>query len=313
MDYNNNIYGMQQPVYGAPTPVVFNNQPMPQFKSSLTDQEINLLKNRNPSKFDLHIDPLELAAAMCNHKDNGRDLVKQTTDGSGDVYCPLCGERWSPETADKAEVKETVNKLISYMQNAKWVGDYGTTLIRDYFPMIPLLKKFADLYGIAMNNFDRYYNANGYNMANDASVYANYNSIMGYGGVSPVSYPNPYMNANPYMQAGPAVPPPSYVDPNTQYANPYAGYNMNGAAVPNPAYNYAAPNVIPGTSTLVYGYGAPVQNPMQAAPGTITATPGAPATTENPMAANPQPQATYAPAAAAQPSETATSKTTVSL
>ncbi len=281
-NYNNGMGGYyNQPFYNAgyaPTPMIYQGGPMPQNKSSLTAEEIAILNNSNPGKFDLAISREDNIRAMCNHKKDGMDMVQQITDGSGDVYCPICQERWNPISASKEEVVDLINNIVSLMQNAKWVGDYGVELIRDYFPMIPLLKKFPDLYTAAMNQFNKYCNVNGYANANDAAIYSQYNNIMGY--VPTPSYNQPYMynggQVNPY--------PNNMGTPNGQMNGGYPNTNMYG----NP---YAQPNPYPNNMGMPNAnmYGAPTPTP---------------ASMSNPMQANNvpnMPTANYAPAGAAQP------------
>ena len=252
--YGQPMYGYGAAIYGQP--MYYNTATItPQNNPSLTAEELKMIATQNPSKIDITITEVDKLRAICNHKDQNRiDRVVQINDGSGDVFCPLCNYRWSPENLSKEEVKELCDKLIAAMQNAKWVGDYGVQLTRDYFAMIPLLEKFPDLYEYAMKQFNKYCNTNGYNNANDAAIYNQYNSLMGYStpgynygyapqpqmqpqyGQPPVG--NPYMNVPQYGAINPTPGVPNAMQPNyspvQQQAQPTQGTtvteNANGTA-----------------------------------------------------------------------------------
>lgn len=190
---NNNYYyygaPTQQPNYYDPAyfgyqPSVYQNVPAPQQVNALTDEEIKTLRSARPaSKIDLNIERNDVLRAMCTHKDHGKDMVVPVNDGSGDVWCPICGARWNPDPMTKEEITELVENLIGHMENAKWVGDLPVELTRELFTLIPLLRKFPDVYEYAINTFNKYYNQTGLVNAQDTSVYAQYNALLspGYG------------------------------------------------------------------------------------------------------------------------------------
>lgn len=190
---NNYYYGQQQamgqPYYGNYDPNMYaysaygyNNIPTPANQNALTAEEIQILKNARPtSKIDLSIDRNDVLRSMCTHKDNGRDVVMQVNDGSGDVFCPICGHRWKPDMKTKEEVQELVAELTDQMENAKWTGDLPTDLTRELFTLIPLLNKYPDIHEYAMNTFNKYYSARGMYNAQDTNIYGMYNSLFGAG------------------------------------------------------------------------------------------------------------------------------------
>lgn len=190
---NNYYYGQQQamgqPYYNAYDPNMyaypamgFNNIPTPANQNALTAEEIQMLKNARPSnKIELSIDRMDVLRSMCCHKDNGKDVVMQVNDGSGDVWCPICQRRWKPDMKSKEEVQELVTELIDQMENAKWTGDLPTDLTRELFTLIPLLNKYPDIHEYAMNTFNKYYNARGMYSAADTNIYGMYNSLFGAG------------------------------------------------------------------------------------------------------------------------------------
>ena len=190
---NNYYYGQQQamgqPYYNGYDPNMYsypamgyNSIPTPANQNALTAEEIQILKNARPSsKIELSIDRNDVLRSMCTHKENGRDVVMQVNDGSGDVFCPICGRRWKPDMKTKEEVQELVVELIDQMENAKWAGDLPTDLTRELFTLIPLLNKYPDIHEYAMNTFNKYYSARGMYNAQDTNIYGMYNSLFGAG------------------------------------------------------------------------------------------------------------------------------------
>ena len=268
----NNMYGTMNNGYGMgydPNAMYYNNNPAmgyvqniptPTNQSTLTPEEVQSIKAAPTNKITISVDHNDVTRSMCNHKNNGYDLVQRVNDGSGDVYCPQCGERWNPDLMSKEEMIELVNRLIDQMQTAKWVGDLPTELVRDYFSMIPLLRKYPDIHEFAMNTFNKYYNAHGMMNAQDANVYSMYNSLMG--GVNPYQQPmGGYMNQpQPMAYYNQAQQPqmnngymPGMVG-QTQQANPMvnpmqAPYGVNPAA-PNQQFVNQANMMMQGS---VYG------------------------------------------------------------
>jgi len=193
MDMNNYYYGQQQaagqPYYGNYDPNMFGYNamgfsqiPTPANQNALTDEEIQILKNARPtSNIVLSIDRNDVLRSMCTHKDKGRDVVMQVSDGSGDVFCPICGARWKPDMKTKEEVEALVTELIDQMQNAKWAGDLPVDLTRELFTLMPLLMKYPDIHEYAMNTFNKYYSARGMYNAADTNIYGMYNSLFGAG------------------------------------------------------------------------------------------------------------------------------------
>ena len=181
-------------------PMYFCGQPVQPMNSSLTDEEIQRLRqNRGGSVLNLSVDQDTILRAMCNHRDKGQDVVQVKSDGSGEVWCPICGESWSMEELSKEEVQELVNKLLAQMQIAKWAGNIPNNIIRDYFSIMPLVAKFPDVYDYAMKNFNRMVGANGMYFSTDAMPYAQYNSMFP-GGSMNYNVVNPFNTG--YYQPG---------------------------------------------------------------------------------------------------------------
>ena len=319
--YNNVIGGYPQ--YAGYNPGFYyqpqaypQNMRVPQNQNALTPEEIQRLRNSNPNNnaLNLSIEQDEMLRAICTHKDNGRDMVQLVQDGSGDVYCPICGERWNPATMSKDEVKAAIDTIIAQMQNAKWTGEYPQNVAREYFAMIPLLKKFPDLFEYGAKNFEKYLNQRGFYNAADANIYAQYNSMfgpgMGYGqpmyqgmgmyGQQPMGQPQGYYQQQP-TPAAPAMP----ADPNT---NPMqAPY---GAPYYNPQFGNQANIMMQGTY-----YQQPYQPPMAPQPAMPQQGQQPPYNPVYGTAPQGQPQqnAQQAPAHQAQPQQTQTTTTKVDL
>lgn len=225
-------YGDYNIYYGAYQPVVQQQIKVPQNQNALTNEEIIQLKSARPSNvIDLNIDTIDVLKGQCTHKENGIDLVKEVNDGTGDVWCPLCQVRWNPTPMGEEEVTELVNKLLDQMQNAKWTGDLPVELCRQLFTLIPLLQKYPKVHKYAMDNFSKYYSQHQYLNAQDASIYAQFNSLM-----------TPNYNAYINPQA------PSYLQ--------YAQQAVASAAPQQGIYYGQQPQAAPQVSPYV--------NPMQA-------------------------------------------------
>lgn len=225
---------------------------IPQNTDSMSPEESKELWNTgsNQNKLDLNVDSIEYKRALCNHKENGKDLVQRINDGSGDVWCPRCKVRWNPNAVDPETLKNGIKIVNDAMQNAKWVGDLPVTVVRDYFSLMPLLDKLPDIYQVSMNNFDKYYNQHQYLSAKDADVYNQFNSLF---------YPNS-------MQPMYAPQPMQQVPQNPYYPQPVMGYQPQ-----QPVYGQVAvPNVNPMQVQQPMGYqpqqNVPYQQPMQVNP-----------------------------------------------
>lgn len=266
MEYGNQYYNNAQGMMGTPfmgNPYVNQPAPTPNLVSTLSEEEYKLIQNSPAKEFNITIDPKDNIRSFCNHRDihTGQDRVQQINDGTEDVYCPICGERWNPTRLDREEVEDTVQKINNIMQNCKWVGDLSIPLTRDYFSLLPLLNKLPELYEQAMNRYSKYTNQSAYTDANDANVYYQFNALMNrapmmtpnYGQPIYNNYQNPAMNQQvqyPYGQQpmGNPMNNPMQAPQNTQFTD-QANMMMGGQ------YYQGQPNVQQGQ----YAY---AQQPM---------------------------------------------------
>lgn len=293
---NNYYYGQQQQTMGQPyyyggydpsmnayPAMGYNAIPAPSNQNALSAEEIQTLKNTRPSnKIDINVSREDVLGAMCTHKENGRDVVMEVNDGTGDVFCPICGHRWKPIQKSKEEVQELIDQILDQMEISKWLGDLPIDMTRDLYPMIPLLKKYPEIHEFAMNNFNKYFNnRNTYN-AQDTNVYSMYNSMFtgagmpatGYNAAPAMGYYGQYqqpVNAGYYQQA------PQGYTPNGVQANAM----VNPMQAPTYGVNPMAPNqqFVSQANTMMNGtvaqqpypnqmmnapiYGAPQQAPVQ--------------------------------------------------
>lgn len=269
--YNGFGYGAGVPqynnLYGYPT-YQPQNIKLPQNQNALSAEEINTLKNTRPSSmFDLTVDPNDALRAVCSHKENGRDVVQILQDGTNDVYCPICNERWDSDQLDAEQVESLVKRLIAQMQNAKWTGDFPIDLQRAYFTIIPLLKKFPALYKLGMDNFNKYFNQHQFINGGDTGIYAQYNSLFA------PTYSAYGAQAMPGYYQQPGMPQYGQVPAPQQY-NGYYNQQMPQAPVTAPVtVNPMQAVAAPGQQMVSMPYAAPQATATQ--PGFNFTTPQA--------------------------------------
>lgn len=258
--YNNPVFAYADPnayyngqLYG------YNNniQQIPQMINSLTDEEIKQIAEARPIKFDMTLDQITYLKSRCNHRNNhtGQWVVQQVNDGSGEVYCPICGERWDPTQKTQDEVHLLIKGTKDIIQNSKMIGFIPPEIIREYGPMIPLLDKMEQLYKIAVENFEKYSSMNPLYNQQDVGPYSLYESLMN-------------GNYNQYAINGGAIITPQYY--NQAYNNgagspiwtPGSQMGYAPAQAANPAINPM--QIQPGAP--IQTQAAPQYTPAQAAP-----------------------------------------------
>lgn len=230
---NGNYYGGgYNPAYDAyySTPYVQGRMPnTPPVENALSGEEIKILMNTKPNsdKLNLNISNEDYLRSMCTHRDlNGNDAVREMTDGSKNVWCPICGAIWNPTEVPLEEVKDAVKTIINHMENAKWIGNYPKAVTRQYFNMLPLLRKFPDLYDYAGKSFDSIVSQRAIYNSPDNSLYNEYNQL--YNGMS--NYNNPWLY---------------YQQPNMGYQQPMGNPNYNIPPAPMQPPQMANPAVNP--------------------------------------------------------------------
>ena len=183
--------------YGVPRPQARNTQP-------LTPEQISKLR-QDSKAFDMKVEVEDLWRAACTHKEkNGQSTLIANEDGS--YTCTICHETFKMCDSDRKEIEAAVNTLVDMLQTSKTVYlDAPEELIRQYFQMIPLLKKFPDLWDRAMKNFSMY----------EGTAFTGVNQMgPGFSGFAALQnlMTNPYAGYgyNAYAQAAPQQPMQGY-------------------------------------------------------------------------------------------------------
>ena len=292
----NNYYGY---AYGAGAPQYAPKFRQAQMTQPLTNEEKAILKSKG-GEFNTKVTQEDLLKSFCTHKENGMIVATQNQDGS--YTCPICHETFNAASLDKADLEADVEKVIDDLQNVKLTYlDIPAEVARQYFTLIPLLKKLPQLGVIASNNWASYENANpGMMGGNSPYGFAQLNQ-MTYGGAMPMGYGmgmpmgQPMMYGQPAYQQPmqqPVYPQQPVMDPNAM-ANP-----MN----PNGAYPVYANGMMPQQAGMMMNV-----QPATMPTGNEFGTFGNPAYVAQPQVAAPaqpavqQPAQNAAPAPAAAP------------
>lgn len=205
--FTNNNYAQNQGYQQGPFPGGYGYQqsyaygasvPKPLMTNPLTDEERSLLA-RKEDLFDLKVTPQELAYAVCTHKRG--DKFDVVSDGEGNVICQTCGARFRPDDVDEKYVQETTDRMMNIMQTMKFIGvDLNSDLIRQYFAMIPYIKRVPKLFKAVNKSFQKYNDLNPAQPMNmGQNVVGMFNSL-----INPAVPIGGYYNPYPYGQ--PATP-----------------------------------------------------------------------------------------------------------
>lgn len=175
----------------------------PRMVNPLTEEERNALKTNNT--FSLKIEPVEMAKAMCTHKDpqTGKYAVVNNPDGT--VTCSICHSTFDPnKCASKEYVQGVVDDFINVLQTTKLLGcDFSSDVIRGVFQMQPFVQKIPQLFDISQSSFNRYNNGTGYGTVANPNMWQLYNGL--YSGMIPGApmmqqpYAQPQSAQYPYM------------------------------------------------------------------------------------------------------------------
>lgn len=227
-------------MYGSPAQasmITYQTQQRPSMTQPLTNEEIAILTEKGGA-FSTKVTQEDMLKAYCTHKRNGAIVATQNPDGS--FTCPICGETFNSVDMSKESIEADVEKVIDDIQNIKLAYlDMPIDVARQYFPIIPLLRKLPQLSTIAASNWAKY---DGSAMttataANSPYGYAAYNQMLSGQGMYPVMMGPvmgyPAMPAGTTMVGGgiPVNPGAAYVDPNANPMNPTGGYPMAGQAM----------------------------------------------------------------------------------
>lgn len=250
----------QSNFYGAPMGAApmggyqyqgMNPQTTMKVQNVLSESEIKELQATS-SQFSLGLTDREMLQASCNHRS-----IDGTTDTlvidpkTGLCRCTICNYEFKPVDSDTSyeAIEDACNRIVDLLQTIKIMyTDLPAQAAREYFPIIPLIKKIPQLFQFAAKSFAKHeytgWTWNQQSMAG-AAMFQNLNNIFG-AGMQPVQQ-NPAFNPG-YMNAPQA---------------PTNGFGFAGASQPQPQpYMNNGYQYVPG------------QNPVAAAP--TVAAPAAP-------------------------------------
>lgn len=262
--YDNTFYNRNQ-MMGQ----MYGNQQVTEYTQPLSVEEVKELR-KNDDFFSLKVSTADLNRAICTHKIPGTNQysTEPCNDNSGDLVCTICGARFNPDDVTEEKLANTVHDMVNGLETIKLL--YNTIPVgvaRQFFAMIPFLKKTVQLYKIAIdcylrtnpgiNNTQDVYNTNGLlnsyrQIIGGGMMYPNGAMGMGMGYPQQPLYPNNCMN-NMYPQNNMQYQQSQYPQ-NQMYPNPQMNNMgvMSGQMDMNPFYNNGlapTPTVPPQTNT----------------------------------------------------------------
>ena len=245
----NNGYGFTG--YGVNTGAqVYGAQRTIPMTQPLSAAEIAQLRQKGPA-FSLAVDPQELLASYCTHKEGNKFVVTQNA--NGELYCPICGATFNANWTQE-QVEESCKIIEDILQTIKL--QYLTIpegVAKQYFAMLPLIRKAPKLYEISCNEFAKQEQGNPIYDQNNQRGFAMLNMLtnpmaMYNGAMMGMPAQQPY---DPNMAAGyaqqPAMPmyaqqPMMYGQPQPmvtgtmpQGVNPFGGVGVDPSAAQQPA------------------------------------------------------------------------------
>ena len=230
----------------------------PKMVNPLTEEERNALKTNNA--FSLKIEPVEMAKAMCTHKDPQSGKYATVNNPDGTVTCTICHTTFDPnKCVNKDYVQGVVDDFINVLQTTKLLGcDFSSDVIRGVFQMQPFVEKIPQLFDISQSSFNRYQGNTGYGTVANPNMWQLYNGMMsGAPMMQPMMqqpYAQPQSAQYPYM-GQPMMQQPMGYQPNMMQMN------MVPQAQGNPFYQQQPQ--------------APLNQPQQTVPTQQAATPAA--------------------------------------
>ena len=215
MNNNNGYYATP---YGVQTGAqMYGQQRTIPMTQPLSPAEIAQLRQKGPA-FSLSVDPQEMLASACTHKEGNRIVV--TENANGELYCPICGASFNTNWTQKdvegaAKIMEDILQTIKlqYLNIPEGVA-------RQYFAILPLLRKAPKLYEISCNEFAKQEQGSPIYDQNGQRGFAMFNML-----VNPMAAMyNPQMMGMPVQQ-------PTY-DPNAMYTQPQPMYGYPQPMIP---------------------------------------------------------------------------------
>lgn len=147
----------QQPFgYGYPYQQPVQQPPQPAMTSWLTQEEIDKIKTNNT--FSLSVTEEEMIRGVCNHTNLQGNPTIKVDEINNTCTCLQCGEVFRiGNELTKEEVQNSVDNILDILQTTKMMYVNITPQVaREYYQIIPFLKKLPKLYEIAAADYKRY-------------------------------------------------------------------------------------------------------------------------------------------------------------
>lgn len=236
-----NNYGQQYQNNAFAQPQALMNNPLnPEEKKAMEQSE---------DVFNLKVTPKDLGEGICAHHNPETHTFSTVVNQDGTLTCTQCHQTFNPDIVTPEYVQSAVDAVINVLQTCKWLGvDLPNDTIRQYFSMIPYIKKIPLLYKMVTASYNNYMQRTNPNMAQAQPSYFNaLNWIMSPGSMPQAQpfqqpqggypfyqqpYNTPYQQQQSAMvnggtpfyqqppqnmpQAQPVTPPVQPVDPTTQ-------------------------------------------------------------------------------------------------
>lgn len=280
-------YPNQQPMYGynyqqQPGMYGYTMQPQQpiQLTNPLTKAQLELLKQKG-DKLTLTLSELDIAKAICTHKDGNKiSLVRLDPTNPDRVTCRVCGETFDLTNGDHAAVEAACELMTNIIQTIKtyWL-DVPADVAQNLYTILPLIQRMPKIYDVAQKNFQQVENVNRMNEVNQPMGFNMFQQLMsptmgmgmpmnGYYGYQQPMYQQPNGVAGQEVFPNPIGVPAQPQQP--MYQQPMYGMAPNPVAMPQPQYNapmYQDPNAVGGNPFGYNGTVVPqpqVQQPVQA-------------------------------------------------
>jgi len=201
----NNNYG--QPMY--PPGMQYAQRPQMKMTQPLTAEDIKRLRTKGGA-FNLHVEDDEFLISYCTHKDLNGNFTTMNNPQNGTVTCSICGETFSLVEMDEKAVEEAVTLIIDVLQTSKtYFIDVDENVVKQYFQMMPFLKRLPKLYSVALENFSKHDRGTNLQQGGSPFGFNAFNAIVGGYPVPSGCYPGqqqmgyPQQQQMPYQQQQP--------------------------------------------------------------------------------------------------------------
>lgn len=233
-------------------------QQQPKVMNVLSDEEIKQLQQTS-NQFSLGLTEKEMLQSACNHRvaDGSHDsLVFDPL--TGIARCTICGYEFRPvdENTNNDDIKEASERIVDILQTIKLLyTDLPANAAREYFQIIPLIKKVPQLFEFAAKNFAKHeFNAWQYNNQNMGGIAMLQNLGAMFGAGQPMGQPQfqqqaPMVNGMPQPNMPAGYPQQVYQQP--QMAQPgmnpfgYQGASQMQTPPVNQGYAYTPGQTAP--------------------------------------------------------------------